>query len=166
MKVLHINCNYLYTALHQNMIRKLEREDLNNTVFVPMSNLKNSRIKADKEKVIAVECFNKFDRLSFYYKQHKIFNSLKRNVTISEFDIVHAYTLFTDGNIAYEINRLYGIPYVVAVRNTDVNAFFKYRKYFYCYVNNTTNHYQGTYYIDSNEWAFSTGYYRSEGICE
>ena len=59
---------------------------------------------------------------------------------------------------------------------TSVKCYYKYdefsevklnQKIFYCYVNNDkTNYYQGTYYIDSNEWLFSTGYYRSEGICE
>ncbi len=42
-----------------------------------------------------------------------------------EIDLIHAYTLFTDGNCAMELSKKYGIPYVVAVRNTDVNDFFK-----------------------------------------
>lgn len=59
---------------------------------------------------------------------------------------------------------------------TSVKCYYKYdefsevrlnQKIFNCYVNNdSTHYYQGTYYIDSNEWLFSTGYYRSEGICE
>ena len=39
--------------------------------------------------------------------------------------MVHAYTLFTDGNCARALSKKYGIPYGVAVRNTDVNNFFK-----------------------------------------
>ena len=35
--------------------------------------------------------------------------------------------MFTDGNAAYELSKRYHIPYVVAVRNTDINHFFKLR---------------------------------------
>jgi len=33
--------------------------------------------------------------------------------------------VFTDGNCARFLSKKYGIPFVVAVRNTDVNSFFK-----------------------------------------
>jgi len=43
----------------------------------------------------------------------------------SEFSCLHAYTVFTDGNATRNLALKYNIPYVVAVRNTDVNSFFK-----------------------------------------
>lgn len=128
MRVLHINCNYLYTDLHQQMIRSLTATGVESTVFAPMSKLGNARITPD-DNVIAVECFNKLDRFSFYHKQSRIYKALCGSISVKDFDIIHAYTLFTDGNVAYRLNRQYGIPYVVAVRNTDVNTFFKYRPY-------------------------------------
>ena len=44
---------------------------------------------------------------------------------MKKYDLIHAYTLFTDGNNAMQLSKKYEIPYVVAVRNTDVNTFFK-----------------------------------------
>lgn len=35
MKVLHINCNYIGTTLHQLMIEELTRQGIENEVFVP-----------------------------------------------------------------------------------------------------------------------------------
>lgn len=55
--------------------------------------------------------------------------ALKRNCNPSEFDCYHAYTLFTDGNCAMKLSKKYGFPYVVTVRNTDVNDFFRKRPY-------------------------------------
>lgn len=126
MKVLHINCNYLGTALHQCMVEHLDRHGVDNTVFVPTFDLDNSVIAPNKN-VLACKCFHKWDRLLFYYKQRKIQNALEGSLRIGDFDLLHAYTLFTDGNSAYELWKKYGIDYVVAVRSTDVNSFFKWR---------------------------------------
>lgn len=126
MKVLHINCNYVGTTLHQKMIEKLDEKSVENKVFVPVYSKDIAVIKVN-ENVIVAECFKKWDRIWFDYKQKKIRKALEHVVNVKEFDILHAYTLFTDGNIALQMKKEYGIPYVVAVRNTDVNSFFRYR---------------------------------------
>ena len=63
----------------------------------------------------------------FDCKQRKIFTAVEKSYNIGDFDVIHAYTLFTDGNCARLLSEKYDIPYVVAVRNTDVNAFFRLR---------------------------------------
>jgi glycosyltransferase involved in cell wall biosynthesis len=40
---------------------------------------------------------------------------------------VHAHFLYSDGAVARTLNMAYGLPYVVSVRNTDVNLFMKVR---------------------------------------
>ena len=124
--VLHINCNYIGTPLHQTMVEHLSALGIDNLVFVPTYNANTAIIKANSN-VRVCECFNKWDRLLFDYKQSKIIAGLEKNLEPAEFDLIHAYTLFTDGNCARKISKKYGIPYVVAVRNTDVNTFFKLR---------------------------------------
>ena len=126
MKVLHINCNYLGTALHQCMVEHLDRLGVDSTVFVPTYNAENSVITPNKNVTVS-KCFKKWDRLSFYYKQNKIQKALQSSLVVDSFDMIHAYTLFTDGNCAYEMSKKYGVDYVVAIRNTDVNSFFKCR---------------------------------------
>ena len=61
----------------------------------------------------------------FDYKQRKICKAIEANLDVPKYDLIHAYTLFTDGNCARTISKKNGIPYVVAVRNTDVNDFFR-----------------------------------------
>lgn len=124
MRILHINCNYIGTTLHQLMIEELERLGIENEVFVPTYDKTIAVIKPN-DNVYVSECFNKWDRLIFDYKQKKILKAIEEHYDITGFDIIHAYTLFTDGNIARILSKKYGIPYVVAVRNTDVNDFFK-----------------------------------------
>lgn len=128
MKVLHINCNYAGTALHQTMVEHLDSLGINSTVFVPVYSEKNTVIKPNGNVIIS-ECFKKSDRYIFYHKQAKIRKKLEQSINVKQFDCIHAYTLFTDGNTAYKMSQKYNIPYVVAVRDTDVNAFFKIRKF-------------------------------------
>ena len=124
MRVLHINVNYLVSALHQTMIEHLNQLGVENKVFVPAYD-KSKSVVSCKEYVLVSECFKKWDRLFYYKKQNKIINAVLGNYDVGKFDVIHAYTLFTDGNVAMELKKKYGIPYVVAVRNTDVNYFFK-----------------------------------------
>ena len=124
IKVLHINSNYIFTQLHQNMLEKLDDHcELVNQVFMAAYD-KNMGIVTPNENVCVCECFKKRDRFFFNYKQNKISKALLKSFDIETFDIIHAYTLFTDGNCAYKIFQKYNIPYVVAIRNVDVNVFF------------------------------------------
>lgn len=125
MKVLHINCNYAGTALHRNMVTQLNTFGVESCVYVPVYNASGAQVETPGVRVILSECFRRRDRYVFDYKQHKILRDLRSRIEVKEFDCIHAYTLFTDGNAARILSKEYGIPYVVAVRSTDVHAFFK-----------------------------------------
>lgn len=124
MRILHINCNYIGTTLHQLMIEALEKCGIENEVFVPTYD-KNVSVISTNENVYVSECFNKWDRVAFDYKQKKILKAIESHYDIKSFDLIHAYTLFTDGNVTRRLSEKYGIPFVVAVRNTDINDFLK-----------------------------------------
>lgn len=125
MRILHINCNYLGTTLHQCMIKHMDEFGIQSQVYVPTYDASKSVI-VPNSNVCVSECFNKWDRVWFYHKQKKIINDIENKIDVKSFDVIHAYTLFTDGNCAMQLHKKYGVPYVVAIRNTDVNAFFKY----------------------------------------
>lgn len=124
MKVLHINRNYLTSPLHQVMMDHLDKTAAESVVFAPTEDKALSLIQPNPN-VIVSECFSRADRFFYGKKQRKIRKALESSAQVPEFDLIHAYTLFTDGNCAMELSKKYGIPYVVAVRNTDVNDFFK-----------------------------------------
>lgn len=125
MKVLHINCNYVGTKLHRTMIKHLDKTGIDNFVFAPVYSI--TKENEENKRTVISKCFKKYDRIFFDYKSKKIRKALLMNYDVNTFDLIHAYTLFTDGNIAYELKKKYPkIKYVVAIRNTDVNTFFKY----------------------------------------
>lgn len=71
--------------------------------------------------------FKDKDKYIFTLKQQKIWKRLLKKWDISLFDMVHAHTLFTDGNVAYRLYRQYNIPYIVTVRGHTDFDFFKKR---------------------------------------
>ena len=129
-KILHINSNYLTSRLYENLMDRLEASgDFDNTIFMPMKEEKKAEILYESSyRVHNPVAFKDLDKFFFRYKQNKIYKKLKETVSIENFDMVHAHTLFTDGNVALRIKKEYGIPYIVAVRGyTDINSFFKKR---------------------------------------
>lgn len=128
MNVLHINSNYSFTPLHSELIDKLNQFDMVNFVFMAHNGENESVIDVTRQSnIYSVKSFNKIDRYLYFLKQNKIERESKKHINLNEIDIIHAHTLFTDGYLAYKIYKKYKIPYVVSVRNTDVNSFFKKR---------------------------------------
>lgn len=125
MKLLHINCNYIGTRLHRDMIEHLNRFGIESTVYVPVCEKENEDVTTRDCTVIVSKCFRKWHRILFDYKQGRILRDIQEKLDCSAYDCIHAYTLFTDGNCARRLGRKYKLPYVVAVRDTDVNTFLK-----------------------------------------
>lgn len=126
MKIFHINCNYLSTTLHQCLIEHLEPLGVENRIFTPVYPGFARKIRPN-DNVRISECFQKRDRYLFFVKQKKILRAARAGFSEDRFDCIHAHTLFTDGVCARRLSRESGLPYVVAVRNTDVNLFFQKR---------------------------------------
>src|SRR5699024_10889891 len=108
LNILHINSNYLTSKLHENLIDKLENNGINNQIFMPMKKEKEDEIiyKSDHDVMNPI-VFKDIDKVFFYRKQNKIYTALEKHVSISDFNVVHAHTMSTDGNIAYKIYLIF-----------------------------------------------------------
>lgn len=128
MKILNVNSYYYSSSVHRQLQNSLEELELNLSTYVPVARGYLPREECQyrlEELVKRVECYNKNDRYIFHIKHHKILNNLEQNFDLNRYDIVHAHSLFSNGYIAMKIKEKYRIPYIVAVRDTDVNTFFK-----------------------------------------
>ena len=124
MRILQIANGYLKNKLYGHLFSNLEQLGVEETVFVPVRRGEN--IPEHPENVHIIPCFGQLDRVLFYKKQKQMISWLETNTEISSFDVIHAHTVFSGGYAAMQLHKRYGIPYIVAVRNTDVNTFFKY----------------------------------------
>lgn len=123
MRVTHICSDYFNTNIYRNLNRYLLKRGIDSTVLVPTAEVNS--ILPKEENVIAKKCFNKTDRYFFFYKQRRVYSSLFQEIERLNPDILHAHFLFSNGYVAWKIKKELGIPYIVAVRNTDVNIFFR-----------------------------------------
>ncbi len=129
MNILYI-CTYYHRAMvFRDSMNYLEKEG--NRVLAFNAAVKGAKIDEKYKgimdnKVVHAECFYSFDRYLYFVKQRKIRKSICEKVDLASWDVIHSHTLFNGGWAAYQISRRYDIPYIVSVRNTDVNAFLKY----------------------------------------
>lgn len=128
MRVLHINSNYMHSRLHSELLNHLELLDVRNEVIMPrkVNDEKHCIHNLNLRNVYHKQFLKSKDRLFYFGKQKKIKKWIETlNLNIAQYDIVHAHTLFTDGYVAYKSDK----PYVVTVRNTDLNFFIRFYKH-------------------------------------
>ena len=53
MKVLHVNCNYLTTVLHQTMVEHLDGQGIDSVVFAPTYDAGRMVIKPNPNVVVS-----------------------------------------------------------------------------------------------------------------
>jgi len=88
---------------------------------------KNAERLYDSPEIDEVNCFNQMDRFFFFLKEKKAYEAYRTLYRDRAFDLNYAHSLFANGYIAYKAYREKGTPYIVAIQNTDLNVFFKYR---------------------------------------
>lgn len=65
-------------------------------------------------------------KYDFFYKIQSKYQFLLQQVEVTQFSIVPAATLFSEGAVALKLWKEKEIPYIVAVRGTDIHFYFKY----------------------------------------
>ena len=127
MSLLHICCNLAGSTVFAQLFEALRAEGLEQIVFVPEKRTgsmgKNLPEGVDTHYRLTVK---KSDALFFFRKAQRSVPEIEKTVDMSKVSLIHAHTLFTDGSIAYALHKRYGIPYVVTLRYSDIEAIWKY----------------------------------------
>ncbi len=124
MRILHINSYYLPGKFYKNLYDKQIQNGLDIDVYVPAT-FSAIKDEFDYGKYTTISRnHGKYDRYIFHLKHYKIYKDIIKKYDIKNYSIIHAHSLFSNGYIAMKLKQNYGVPYIVAVRNTDVNVFF------------------------------------------
>ena len=126
--VLHVCNDFTFSKVHSNLYRELDAQGVKQTVFVPLRKEAPEDNRFDGQNTIFVfaHILKRLHRLFFFHKIEKTVREIEKTVDLNQISCIHATTLFSDGMVARELHCKYGIPYIVAVRNCDVNAFLRY----------------------------------------
>lgn len=131
--VLHITNDFNLTKVHKELYCQLDKLGLKQTIYIPLRT--QSQIGKNHfpfsmvgSEYIYSKTLLLYHKLLFRSKIDFLYQDLVDKIDCSKITLTHATTLFSDGAIAYRLYKDFGIPYIVAVRNTDLNIYFKYRK--------------------------------------
>src|SRR5690554_6965060 len=130
--ILHITNDYSGSTVYKNLVGELDKLGLSQIVYNPIK--EESRIGKNKidlevndSEIIYSHILNKTtDRIFYRKKIDKIFRDIEAKIDLSEIKMIHAHTWYSDGGVAYLLSKKYNIPYIVTIRNSDLNVFQKY----------------------------------------
>jgi len=130
--ILHITNDYSGSTVYMNLISELDNLGIPQIVYNPIRDPnrigKNAiDFKTEGSKIIYSSILNyHIDRLLYSWKIKKILKDIESKVDFSKVNLIHAHTWYSDGGVAYLLSKKYNIPYIIAVRNTDLNVHYKY----------------------------------------
>ncbi len=134
MKVFHISNGFAGSEVHGNLVKELAKCGIDQTVYVPLraaGEIGGNRIESNRVNIVYSNVIKPWFKYVYHHKGNVLYRDMIRSIDVKGHDIIHAATLFSDGLLAYKAYCQYGIPYVVAVRNTDYNDFIRLLKHTY-----------------------------------
>ena len=131
MKVLHICSDYCRQRLYSELCRSISHRGIEQVVYCVARTQSEAAVALSNHdgnyEVLVHPILRPKHRLLFRTKVARVAHDIEQHVGLRSIDLVHAHFLFSDGAVALRLKRDFGIPFVTAVRNTDLNVFMKYR---------------------------------------
>ena len=125
MRVLHINSYYNGCPFYRQLYDAQSKIGLDLRVMVPMPRGdKGERANYGPYADVCAD-HGRYDRAIFHIKHGKILRDARNRYKPGQFGVLHAHSLFSNGYVAMHLAKSWGIPYIVAVRDTDINVFFQ-----------------------------------------
>jgi glycosyltransferase involved in cell wall biosynthesis len=142
VNILHISNDFGGTEVYRNLYQQLDKLGVKQIVFVPL----NPRVlnhkgnfdfvfETEGSKIIYSITQKWYHKYLYDFKISTVVKDLEKLVNLNEISLIHTNTLCMTGAVAFEISKKIKKPYLVSVRNTDINVYFKKmfwkKKYFY-----------------------------------
>lgn len=131
LSVLHIANDYTGSKVYKNLVAELDRLEVRQIIYTPIrdaSKVGSNHIdlSTNNSGIIYSPVLNKYlDRLAYPLKILKIYKDISNKVDLNSIDLIHAHTWYSDGGVAYLLSKIHKVPFIVTVRNTDMNLFHK-----------------------------------------
>jgi glycosyltransferase involved in cell wall biosynthesis len=131
LKIIHLSNNYTGSAVHKNLNIELDNLNIEQQIYSPirdnkLNNKNKFEFRHPNSKIVYSHILNLYTRINYKAKIRYLLADLEEKIDTKNNQITHAHTWFSDGGVAYELKKKYNIPYIVAIRNVDLNTFFKY----------------------------------------
>lgn len=128
MKILQISNDFAGSKVHSNLFQHLDAQGVDQVVYCPIRDPKlfdSNKFESQCTDFIYSFIIKPWYKFLYHYKRRVLYCDMKSKVDMKSIDLIHAATLFSDGGLAYKAYKEFQVPYVIAVRNTDINDFAK-----------------------------------------
>lgn len=128
MKILHVSNGFADSKVHSNLTKALDDLGAEQTVYCPVREerlLGKNQFEGKRIDFVYSFCIKSWYKYVYQFKRWMLYRDMKSKISIKDYDVIHAATLFSDGGLALKAYKKFGIPYIVAVRNTDINIYIK-----------------------------------------
>ena len=132
MCILHLANDFAGSKVYKNLFAALDTNyNLKQIVYTAirsheLTNKNRINFEQQSSHIIYRHILNPLTRILFRRKIKKIALDIEKCVDLKNVDMIHAHTWYSDGGAAYLLSKKYNIPYVVTVRSSDTEIFFKY----------------------------------------
>lgn len=143
MNILHICNDYTGSKVHQNLCKRLDSmldHQVVYTYFDGEQLIGKNGFEGEHTEIFYDNNLNPVIRKIYPLKRWWVYRNLLKKINPKEIDCVFATTLFSDGGLAYNLYRQYGIPYIVAVRMTDLSVYLNHTKLLWHYGREVLQH--------------------------
>lgn len=130
--IFHITNDYSGSTVYKNLIGELDKLSVPQIVYNPIrkkNSIGKNEIELDtiNSRILYSHILNKTtDRIFYRKKIKKIVKDIEEKINLTQIKLIHAHTWYSDGGVAYLLSKKYNIPYIVTIRNSDLNVFQKY----------------------------------------
>lgn len=129
--IIHIANDFLGSKVYRNLFASIDLKGYKQLVYTACQEDRYNSVDFINKvnyKVYVRPILSFYTRVNFAYKAQLVFKDIINIIDFNKVDrpIIHAHTWFSDGVIAYLLHEKYGIDYIVSVRSTDINVFYKY----------------------------------------
>jgi len=128
--ILHINSEYTNNALYKSLIENISiSTKVPQVIYAPIkkdNEIGINSIAITNSENLYSKKLKSYHRFLYFNKMNYLVNDLVSKTNIFNIKFSHAYKLYSDGGVAYILQKKYAIPYLVTIRNSDINVFLKY----------------------------------------
>lgn len=131
--IVHQNSNYATNVIYKNLIEELvqlkstpKKEYLISAPVRTKENIGNYSFDHPDVTFYYQNIIKKYHRVLYHQKISKMKKELLKRVVPNDIELIHAVFQFTDGGVGNELFKKYNIPYIISIKNTDLNIFYYY----------------------------------------
>lgn len=142
MNILQIATGFPYSSLYKNLFKELSDNGIKQSLYIPLHDEDTNNIYSQENfeyPIYANKIIKKADKLFYFARINRMTSDIEKNYDIQKFSKIHAHSLYSDGAVAYELFKKYKIPYIVAIRDTDINKYYKLLKHLKKYAREILN---------------------------